>query len=133
MIGRDHWVDEHIAMLQVKNPRLYAVLVYADDYSQRHFDKPLMVTSIYRSHLDRNGIHGAWRAVDIRAANPLHLEAPDEREARALIIELNNTFSYGRKWNGSITQVAHLRSPGQGQDDTAPHVHMQVKGYGVWR
>ena len=112
--------------LPEKNPKLWSVLLWLD---ARLADRPedLVVTSIYRDTLDRNGIHGAWRAADVRIRD----WAPGLPEN--MVEDLNNCFQYGLKNNLRQGATAHLRLPAEGQDDTASHIHIQTKGYGPWK
>ena len=138
MIPKDLDVDTDLSHLPRRNPRLYSLLHAADGALKDMFDKELVVTSIHRTHLDRNGIHAVWRAADIGV---MHVGIPADAifkrlsidEALWLVTWINDTFAYGRKWNGQVSQTAHFRQPQEGQDDTAVHVHLQVKGFGIWK
>jgi len=58
------------------DPRLRAILLAVADHVQRNYDKPLVITSIWRSHEEQISIYGVgttkrsphqfWRAIDIR-------------------------------------------------------------------
>ncbi len=135
MLYKDSWVKEHYKMLHHKNPKLMSLLLFAEGWCQETFSKDLYLTSLYRDMLDVYGMHRAWRAADLRVAHSnlskeIYLE--DFQEV-ILCNVLNRQFKYGRKWTLQQGKVALLRKPKEGQADTAPHIHLQVRGYGAWK
>jgi len=117
-----------------KNPALLAVLTFASWYAWRAWQKKLTITSVWREHVDPNGMHQDWRAVDCRvydAGRDGVAEKGAEPEITAsewqeLCAAINKTFSYGRTWLGRKTDVAIYRNGGS-RNEPAPHVHIQTK------
>jgi len=58
------------------DPRLRAILLAMAEYIQRNYDKPMVVTSVWRTNEEQKSIYGPdttrrsphefWRAIDIR-------------------------------------------------------------------
>lgn len=112
------------------NPALFAVLAFADALAWQLFRKHVTITSIYRSHDDPLGLHGDWRAADVRIYDERR-DAPGSEltmlEWEDLQRRINAAFDYGRKlskpWEKTV--VAHIRGVGTSSDET-PHIHIQV-------